>query len=120
MPIRLPFKRICPKHFTEIQSNRVGEREIISCDEGHNCNRWLVTDSESNWVGVGHKDKSGEIFPVVKPLPRGGSNSPPYRPCKYGHMDWTVFKDKKAGKKRYRCRACQTKVFRELKKKGLV
>jgi len=123
MPIRLPFKRVCTRHITPLSSNDTGDRETIRCEKGHNCNGWLIVDADDNWVGVGHKERDGEIFTVPRPLPNRAKEKKklpiPHRSCVYGHMNWKEFVDKD-GKTRYRCNTCQSQTFRKLKKKGLV
>jgi hypothetical protein len=123
MAIRLPFRRVCSRHLAPVYSDETGERETIKCEDGHNCNGWLIVDAEDNWVGVGHRERDGEIFTIPRPLPMKVKEKKklpiPHRPCLYGHMNWTEFVDQ-FGKTRYRCKTCQTQTFRRLKKKGLV
>lgn len=129
MPLKLPFKRVCKKHLLPIVSRADDEREDLVCEKGHRCNGWLIVDSDNHWVGYGHKEESGEIFSISRPLPVHSKRSKvvenvteekpiPHRSCRYGHMAWDPFDDD--GVTRYRCRTCQSNPFRRLKKEGKV
>jgi len=59
----MTYFRACPDHLYEVKSvSPRMEMERIMCPEGHPCVRWLIMDLTGKVVGIGYRDKPGEML----------------------------------------------------------
>ena len=119
----MTFFRACPDHLYEVKSvSPRMEMERIMCPEGHACTRWLVMDLKGKVVGIGYRDKPGEMLDgfldaIVYNEPRKRVEHPSVHrgfpaKCCHGHVGhWRARSD---GRRRcMKCRREREKLRRQ-------